>query len=126
MICLPLCTWDLWGLLIHALAALLAGRLRTWFDARRDLMLPWPRVRSIINALAVYVATLVGVAAWNMPPPPGPPEFVVPGPEVYSARLAIIKLQLMALHCMKDPSPAHCSRQDTRSRFSPNGPSRRF
>jgi hypothetical protein len=71
-------------------------------------------VRSIINALTVYMATIVGVAVWNMPPPPGPPEFVVPGPDVHSARLAILKLQLMALHCMKDPSPAHCSRQDIR------------
>jgi hypothetical protein len=60
------------------------------------------------------VATLVGVEVWNMPPPPGPPEFDVPRTDVYSAELAIINLKLMALRCMQDASPTHCSRPDIR------------
>jgi hypothetical protein len=103
-----------WGLLILAPAALLAMCLRTSFDACLDLMLTKPRVRPIVNALAVYVATLVGVEVWNMPPPPGPPEFDVPRTDVYSAELAIINLKLMALRCMQDASPTHCSRPDIR------------
>jgi hypothetical protein len=39
-------------------------------------------------------------------------EFAVPGPEVYKAERAMIELRLMALHCMQDPSPPHCSRPD--------------
>jgi hypothetical protein len=103
-----------WGLLILAPAALLARCLRTSFDVSLDRMLTKPRARPIVNALAVYVATLVGVGVGNMPPPPGPPVFVVPRTDVYSAELAIINLRLMALHCMEDASPAHCSRPDIR------------
>jgi hypothetical protein len=101
-----------WSVLILAPAALLARCLRTSFDKRPVRVPTKSRVRPIFNALAVYVATLVGIAVWNMPPPPGPPEFVVPGPDVYGARLAILNLQLMALHCMQDPSPPHCRRPD--------------
>lgn len=44
-----------------------------------------------------------------MPLPRGPPEFAVPDPEVYKAERSKIELRLMALHCMQDPSPPHCS-----------------
>jgi hypothetical protein len=64
------------------------------------------------DALAVYVALLLGVAVWNMSPPPGPPEFAIPGPEVYRAQRTVLELRLMALHCIKDASPARCSRPD--------------
>jgi hypothetical protein len=103
-----------WGLLILAPAALLARCLRTSSAARLDGVLTKRLVRPIVDALAVYVAILVGVAVWNLPPLPGPPEFVVPGPDVYGAELARLNLRLMALRCMQDPSPPHCSRQDIR------------
>jgi hypothetical protein len=96
-----------WATLFHAPAALLARLLnapsQTFF---------LPRIRPIVDAVAVYVAVLVGVALWNMPPLPGPPDVVVPGPEVHRANLAMLDLRLMALRCMKDASPAHCSRYD--------------
>jgi hypothetical protein len=103
-----------WGLLILAPAALLAWCVRTSIDASLDRMFTRQYVRPTVDALAVYVAMLVGIAVWNAPPPPGPPEFVVPGPEVYQAELAMIKLRIMALRCMEDATPAHCSRPDIR------------
>jgi hypothetical protein len=41
-----------------------------------------------------------------------PPEFPIPGPEVYQAQRAMLELRLMALCCILDPSPPHCSRPD--------------
>ena len=38
----------------------------------------------------------------------------MPGPDVYQAELAMIKLRIMALRCMEDTTPAHCSRPDIR------------
>jgi hypothetical protein len=103
-----------WGLLILAPAALLARYLRTSsFDAWRDGITK-RRVRPIVDALATYAAMLVAVMVWTATPPPGPAEFVVPGPQVYQARLAIINLQIMALRCLEDASPPHCSRPDIR------------
>jgi hypothetical protein len=96
-----------WAVLFYAPAALFAWLL----NAPRHTYSP-KRIRPIVDAVAVYVAVLVGAALWNMPPLPAPPDVVVPGPEVYRAELAMIKLRLMALHCMGDASPAHCSRYD--------------
>jgi hypothetical protein len=70
------------------------------------------RMRPVVDAIAVYVALLMGVVVWSMPAPPGPPEFTVPGPEVYQAQRAMLELRLMALRCILDPSPPHCSRPD--------------
>src|SRR5262249_60433874 len=79
------------------------------------------RIHPVVDAVAVYVALLMGVVVWNMPPPPGPPEmppppgppeFTVPGPEVYQAQRAMLELRLLALRCILDPSPPHCSRPD--------------
>jgi hypothetical protein len=61
----------------------------------------------IVDQLGVYMAVLVSVAAWNMPSLPGPPDVVVPGPAVHRAELAMIKLRLMALHCIGHASPLH-------------------
>jgi hypothetical protein len=93
--------------LFLAPAALLARCLRTSFGARPVRVPTKSRVRPIFNALAVYGATLVGVAVWNMPPPPGPLEFVVPGPDVYGARLAISQPPAhgAALHAGRLPAP---------------------
>jgi hypothetical protein len=96
-----------WALLFYVPAALFARLLK----AQRYTYSP-KRIRPIVNAVAVYVAVLVGVIVWNMPPLPGPPDVVVPGPEVHRAELAMVKLRLMALQCMGDASPSHCSRPD--------------
>jgi hypothetical protein len=96
-----------WAMLFYAPAALLARLL----DAPRHTYSP-KRVRPIVDAVVVYLAVLVGVAVWNMLRLPIPPDVVVPRPEVHRANLAIIELRLMALRCMKDASPAHCSRPD--------------
>jgi hypothetical protein len=107
-----------WGLVILAPAALVARLLRSGLGARID---PWAGgvltkqlVRPIVGALAFCGTTLVGVQVWDHLPriESGPPEFVVPAPDVRGARLALIRLEVMALDCMRDPSPTHCSRPD--------------
>ena len=72
------------------------------------------RVRPIVSALALYGMQFGSAFVWNNMPPyePWPGEFVVPGPDGHGARLAILGLEIKALRCMRDPSPAHCSRPD--------------
>ena len=57
---------------------------------------------------------LVGYEVWHhIPPrPPWPGEFIVPQTDIYGPRLAILKLELMALGCMQDATPDHCRRPD--------------
>ena len=107
-----------WGLLILAPAALVARLTRRWLGACID---PWAGgfltkqlVRPMVGALAVYGAMLLGAQLWDHLPTieRGPPEFVVPRPDVHGAQLAVIRLNIMALDCMGDPSPAHCKRPD--------------
>jgi hypothetical protein len=96
-----------WAALFFAPAALFERLLK----ATRHTYSP-KRIRPIVDAVVVYMAVLVGVAVWNMLQLPAPPDVVVPRPEVHRANLAILELRLMALRCMKDASPAHCSRPD--------------
>jgi hypothetical protein len=108
----------IWGLLILAPAALVAKLTRRWLGACID---PWAGglltkqlVRPMVGALAFYGATLLGAQVWDHLPTieRGPPELVVPGPDVHGAQLAVIRLNIMALECMQDPLPAHCKRLD--------------
>src|SRR5262245_7901035 len=89
-----------WSLFILAPAALFARVFDTWADGIFTKQL----VRPIVGPLTFYWAALVGVQVWDHLPriEKGPPEFAVPGPEIYRAELAIIELHLMALNCMKD------------------------
>jgi len=97
----------LWAVLFLAPAHALSW----WFNQPRTSFSP-KRVRPVVDAIAVYIALLMGVAAWTMPAPPGPPEFPIPGPEVYQTRRAMLELHLIAVRCMLHPSPPHCSRPD--------------
>src|SRR5689334_21583071 len=100
----------LWAVLFLAPA----GVLSWWLSAQSgEMSISCKRIRPVVDAIAVYATLFIGVAAvWNMPSSPRPPEFEIPGPEVYQARLAMLELRLIALHCMKDASPPRCTRPD--------------
>ena len=105
----------LWALLIFAPAATLSWALDApSASAIRPPLSLLKRVRPIVGALALYGMLFGGALVWsNMPPyEPWLGEFVMPGPDVRGARLAILGLEIKALDCMRDPSPAHCSRPD--------------
>src|SRR5262249_22019355 len=72
------------------------------------------RARPIVGAMALNAMLIVGYEVWDHIParPPWPGEFIVPRTDIYGPRLAILKLELMALHCMEDATPAHCRRPD--------------
>jgi hypothetical protein len=72
------------------------------------------RARPIVGALALNAMLFVGYEVWHhIPPrPPWPPEFIVPRTDIYGPRIAILKLELVALRCMDDATPAHCRRPD--------------
>jgi len=72
------------------------------------------RARPIVGALALNAMLFVGYETWHhIPPrPPWPGEFIVPQTDIYGPRLAILKLELMALGCMRDATPDHCRRSD--------------
>ena len=79
------------------------------------------RVRPIVGALALNAMLLVGYEVWHhIPPrPPWPPEFIVPRTDIYGPRVAILKLELMALRCMEDATAA----RGTCHRIWPSSPS---
>jgi hypothetical protein len=98
--------------LLWAVLFLAPARALSWWLNGPKRSFSLKRIRPVIDAIAVYVALLMGVVVWTMPAPPGPAEFPIPGPEVYQAQRAMLELRLMALHCMNHASPPHCSRPD--------------
>ena len=98
--------------MLWAVIFLAPARAFSWWFNQPRTSFSLKRVRPVVDAIAVYAALLMGVAVWTMPAPPGPPEFSVPGPEVYQAQRAMLELRLMALHCMSHASPPYCSRPD--------------
>jgi len=72
------------------------------------------RARPIVGALALNAMLFVGYQVWDhIPPrPPWPPEFIVPRTDIYGPRVAILKLEFMALRCMEDATPDDCRRPD--------------
>jgi hypothetical protein len=101
----------LWAALFLAPAGVLSWSLNG-SSAERTVAFSW--IRPVVNAIGVYAAVFLCVAAVrNMPSSlQGPLEFEIPRPEIYRARLAMLELRVMALQCMKDASPPRCSRPD--------------